>query len=86
VDYIFLTWDFYVMHKENVTPQRVAEEIAKIDVSSTSEDGVDQPTADDVVIDFCVMHFGKGNENPMQNVKFYSKRQPNGETSPVPPG
>jgi len=78
VDYIHLTWDVYQLHKEHITEQRIAEHIEKIKISPKDDDLSDRPTADDIIIAFSTIHFGRGKENPMKDVKFYSKRQPDG--------
>lgn len=31
----------------------------------------------DIVVDFAEMHYGKGEENPLDFVRFYSKLEPN---------
>ncbi|KAF8623166.1 hypothetical protein AX17_007522 [Amanita inopinata Kibby_2008] len=34
-------------------------------------------TANDVVVDFSIMHYGMKDKNPLDSVEFYSKRKPN---------
>jgi hypothetical protein len=38
---------------------------------------VDALTKDDVVVDFSLMHYGMKERNPLDFIKFYSKRNPN---------
>ncbi|KIK22450.1 hypothetical protein PISMIDRAFT_102360, partial [Pisolithus microcarpus 441] len=76
VDYkVFLYADFGMV-SQNVTPARIVE-VAK----SGSLEGVDkelvlQLTEEYVAVNVSVLHYGKGPRNPLDDVTFYSKQQP----------
>ena len=46
----------------------------------TAGDG-EQLEVKDVIVDFSTMHYGMKEKNPLDFVKFYSKRSPNGMCS-----
>jgi hypothetical protein len=74
----------YNAQKEHITAQKIAAEISKLDMTPTTPTpapgpATEKPTEKDIIVDFSNIHFGRGKDNPMKDVKFYSKRQPNGD-------
>ncbi|KAF9457401.1 hypothetical protein BDZ94DRAFT_233579 [Collybia nuda] len=74
VDYKVVDWPLIDFFKGFMTADRIVDEAKKI-----HDTGVDAGalTAHDVIVDFSVMHYGMKEKNPLDFVKFYSKRNPN---------
>jgi deoxynucleoside triphosphate triphosphohydrolase SAMHD1 len=69
------------MIKENVTPAAIVE-VAKSGVlQGVDEDLVVQLTPAHVAVTCSSLHYGKGPNNPLDEVTFYSKQKPNGALS-----
>lgn len=69
------------MVKENVTPNRIAEVAKSGCLEGVDQELVSQLTADHIAVSYAVLHYGKGPDNPLNDVTFYSKQQPDGERS-----
>lgn len=57
-----------------MTADRIVDEAKKIRDAGID---VDALTANDIIVDFSLMHYGMKEKNPLDFVKFYSKRNPN---------
>jgi hypothetical protein len=43
---------------------------------------LDELSTKHVIVDKAVLHYGMGNSNPIDKIRFYSKRKPHGPYSP----
>ncbi|KAG6894799.1 hypothetical protein C0992_004592 [Termitomyces sp. T32_za158] len=79
VDYKVVDWPWAEIFQENITPQGIVEaarEDSKTDPSI--QEIVKTLSVEHVICDFSLMHYGMKEKNPLDFVKFYSKRHPNG--------
>lgn len=86
VDNKTFEWAHQELCQKQFTPARIVE-AAKEEFAKSSEGelcsktlDVTELSPDDVIVDFCKLHYGKKDANPLDTIKFYSKRSPNGET------
>jgi hypothetical protein len=85
VEYKAVDWLNIAAVQENVTRERIVAACRALP-SSAMDTGlgnvtpvdVDALTKDDVIVDFSLMHYGMKEKNPLDFVKFYSKRSPKG--------
>lgn len=59
--------------EQYITKERIVEAARALGTSKLAR----RLEADDVIVDFAVMHYGMWEENPLDHVKFYSKTHPN---------
>jgi hypothetical protein len=87
VDFKILGFHLKDVCKEHITPKSIVEAV-RTWASTATHEGADilqanaaslQPS--DVIIDISIPHYGMGEKNPMDSVKFYSKHSPNRESS-----
>lgn len=71
VDFKALPWEYHDIEKE-ITPERIAETARKQNPASTL-------TADQIIVNANLMHYGMKEKNPVDFIKFYSKTNPNSE-------
>ncbi|KAF7300958.1 HD-domain/PDEase-like protein [Mycena indigotica] len=81
VDQRVVEWERRELFKAYITQERVALEarrLAKVAIEAGEADPVDLSllTPDTVIVDHCVMHYGMKTDNPLDSVRFYSKRHP----------
>ena len=70
------------MIKAKVTPDAIVE-VAKSGVLiGVDEELVAQLKPSHVAVSCSLLHYGKGEHNPLDEVTFYSKKKPNGASSP----
>lgn len=84
VDNKTFEWAHFDLCRQYFTPAKIvsaAKELARDPASglSSPEHGAESLTQEDVLADFCTLHYGKKDKNPLDTVKFYSKRSPNGK-------
>lgn len=83
VDYNIIVWEDQKLFREQFTPERIVDAIKRHvftpEDEVTSED-IAALDAKDVIVDLSPMHYGMKDKNPLDFVKFYSKRSPNGES------
>ncbi|KAG6908133.1 hypothetical protein DXG01_005961 [Tephrocybe rancida] len=77
VDYKVVDWPWADIFERYMTPQKIVDAAKTL----TSEDEsvrrtVSTLTPEDVICDFSLMHYGMKEKNPLDFVKFYSKRHP----------
>ncbi|PPR04920.1 hypothetical protein CVT24_007164 [Panaeolus cyanescens] len=71
VDYKCISWPARRPFLEYITPQRIVDAANAL----AQESGQDVDILkDDVVVDSSIMHYGMKQSNPLDSVKFYSKR------------
>ncbi|KZT13237.1 HD-domain/PDEase-like protein [Laetiporus sulphureus 93-53] len=73
VDYKVFEWAHYDICRSHFTPKGIVE-AAKANNSAAA---VQDLQLDHVIVDFSKMHYGMQDKNPLDSVKFYSKRHPN---------
>lgn len=78
VDYNLFGWELYSMLKESVTPELIVERCRALGAPDTL-------TPEHVIVDMGTLHYGMQDRNPLETVKFYSKRHPNGTCSAISP-
>lgn len=74
VDFKSLAWKDRAVLKEYITPELIVEAANELPDSSSLDKS--ELRAEDVIVDFCTMHYGMKDKNPLDFVKFYSKRIP----------
>lgn len=79
VDFKVFSLNDKEMVKQNVTPARIVRVAKSGCLKGVDEELVAQLTVDHVAVDMSVLHHGRGPNNPMDEVTFYSKQQPDGE-------
>jgi deoxynucleoside triphosphate triphosphohydrolase SAMHD1 len=67
---------FKELWEKHLTPENIAAEVVR-NPPMEGIDGSQTLTADDVIVDWSILHMGLKEKNPMHYVKFYSKQQPN---------
>jgi len=73
VDYKVIEWPFQHVFRTRVTSKNIWEEV-KRQATLVKEDVSSELEENDVIVDFCTMHYGMKNLNPLRFVKFYSKQ------------
>jgi len=86
VDYKVFTWDW----KGHLCMFFNLEEIVSAAKSHKPENheeraALEELSTQHIIIDEVVLHYGMGNSNPIDKVRFYSKRKPEGVHSPPLP-
>ncbi|KAL4067181.1 hypothetical protein V8B97DRAFT_1978480 [Scleroderma yunnanense] len=76
VDYKVFPHNDKDMVKQNVTPDRIVQVAKSGCLEGVDEELVAQLTVDHIVVDLSVLHYGRGPNNPLDDVTFYSKQQP----------
>jgi len=74
VDFKSLAWKDRMVLKEYITPALIVEAAKSLPDSSSVD--ISELEAQDVIVDFSTMHYGMKDKNPLDFVKFYSKRIP----------
>ncbi|KAJ7775716.1 hypothetical protein DFH07DRAFT_901632 [Mycena maculata] len=79
VDGRVIEWERRDIFKEHITSARIVEEAKKIarEQGSDKENDLRELTEDSVIVDHATMHYGMKDENPLDFVRFYSKRNVN---------
>lgn len=79
VDYKILGTDMLEVCAEHVTPRRIVEAAGELK-------GAEGLSEQDVIIDLQTIHYGLEERNPLDAVRFYSKRSLNRKCSRWSPG
>jgi hypothetical protein len=84
VDYKVFTWGWKGHLHRFFNPEAIVT-AAK---SHNPENGEKQAVLEElstkhVIVDEAVLHYGMGNSNPIEKIRFYSKRKPQGMYSPL---
>ncbi|TFK33680.1 hypothetical protein BDQ12DRAFT_637222 [Crucibulum laeve] len=86
VDYKVIDWPLRAVFREHITPEHIVEAANALSVGPSTpvtEDDLElkipAPPLEvkDVIVDFSTMHYGMKEKNPLDYIKFYSKRNPN---------
>ncbi|KAF5371517.1 hypothetical protein D9615_009616 [Tricholomella constricta] len=79
VDYKVVDFPYADMFKECITPEQIVEAARALPTTEDPaiRDLVKKLCAQDVICDFSLMHYGMKEDNPLDSVRFYSKRHPN---------
>ncbi|CAK5264989.1 unnamed protein product, partial [Mycena citricolor] len=77
VDQRVIEWEHRHIFKEAVTPARIVEEARKIAEAAGNTDHLHLLTEETVIVRHSTMHYGMKDRNPLDFVRFYSKRVPN---------
>jgi len=75
----FKVFSFNDKDKQNVTPARIVEVAKSGCLKGVDEELVAQLTVDHVAVGLSILHYGRGPNNPLDEVTFYSKQQPDGK-------
>ncbi|KAG5647814.1 hypothetical protein DXG03_007737 [Asterophora parasitica] len=82
VDYKVFDFPYADVFKESITPANIVEAARALNPTD-DEDGTktralaNNLKEEDIICDFSLMHYGMKEDNPLDFVRFYSKRQPN---------
>ena len=83
VDYKVFTWDWKGHLRKFFNPEAIVS-AAKSHKPETDEEraALMELSTNHVIIDEAVLHYGMGNSNPIDKIRFYSKRKPQGTHPP----
>ncbi|KAG6331004.1 hypothetical protein ID866_8084 [Astraeus odoratus] len=79
VDYKVFPYEEKDMVKQRVTPAEIANAAKSGFLEGVDEGLVGELKANHIAVDVSVLHYGKGPNNPLDDVTFYSKQQPDGK-------
>ncbi|KAG5350405.1 hypothetical protein C0989_011193 [Termitomyces sp. Mn162] len=80
VDYKVVDWPWAEIFQNNITPEGIVEAARELSEEDPSiRELVKTLSVEHVICDFSLMHYGMKEKNPLDFVKFYSKRHPNGK-------
>lgn len=77
VDYKIIDWDDKEFCQAQITPGSIVHAAKHANLPGVEENLVAELTVDHVIVDVSKMHYGRGVDNPIYQVKFYSKHNPN---------
>ncbi|KNZ80826.1 SAM domain and HD domain-containing protein 1 [Termitomyces sp. J132] len=78
VDYKVVDWPWAEIFQNNITPEGIVEAARELSEEDPSiRELVKTLSVEHVICDFSLMHYGMKEKNPLDFVKFYSKRHPN---------
>ncbi|KAG6839922.1 hypothetical protein C0991_010332 [Blastosporella zonata] len=73
VDYKVVDWPWVSIFQKGITPEKIVDAVKGSKDASVAK-LVRNLKVDDVICDFSLMHYGMKEKNPLDFVKFYSKR------------
>ncbi|KAJ7196961.1 hypothetical protein GGX14DRAFT_671390 [Mycena pura] len=77
VDQRSVEWERQAIFRELITPERVVQEARRLAEEQGADIDLDALTPASVIVDYATMHYGMKEKNPLDFVKFYSKRNRN---------
>ncbi|KAJ8584183.1 HD-domain/PDEase-like protein [Rhizopogon salebrosus TDB-379] len=77
IDHKIIDWDLKGVYQAHITPESIVHAARTADLPGIEQDLVSELTADHIIVDVSKMHHGRGVDNPVSQVMFYSKRYPN---------
>jgi hypothetical protein len=90
VDNKTFEWAHRELCQEYITSARIVD-AAKEEFTRNANSGpvssaldIAQLSSDDVIVELCTLHYGKKEANPLDTIKFYSKRSPDVSYHPKP--
>lgn len=83
VDYKVFTWNWKGHLHKFFNPESIIS-AAKSHEPENNEERVilEELSINHVIVDEAVLHYGMGNDNPIDSIRFYSKRKPQGMHPP----
>ena len=82
VDYKVFAWEFKGHLRKFFNPEAIVSAAkSRIPENSGEQDALQELSTQHVIIDEALLHYGMGNSNPIDKVRFYSKRKPHGACS-----
>jgi hypothetical protein len=79
VDYLVIAYDSRAIYEKGITAELIVEEARRLAVEGNNDIDLTDLTADCVIVDHSPMHYGMKDKNPLDFIKFYSKRNFNSE-------
>ena len=82
VDSNFIPWSDQERFRQHFTPERIVQAVKAYQFTADDNirpEDVASLSPKDVIVDLSPMHYGMKDKNPLDFVKFYSKRNPNRE-------
>ncbi|KAJ7799695.1 hypothetical protein B0H14DRAFT_2902501 [Mycena olivaceomarginata] len=76
VDQRVVQWEKREVFSEYITRERIVDEARRLAAQEGTLDELAELTPDSVIVDHTTMHYGMKEKNPLDFVKFYSKRNP----------
>lgn len=77
VDYKIMDWDDKEFCQAQITPEAIVHAAKNANLEGVEQSLIAELTVDHVIVDVSKMHYGRGVANPIYQVKFYSKHEPN---------
>ncbi|KAJ7499848.1 hypothetical protein FB451DRAFT_1206806 [Mycena latifolia] len=74
VDGRIVEWERRDVFRHCITRERIVEEARRLAAQDKTDIDLTELTADSVIVDHAMMHYGMKDKNPLDFVKFYSKR------------
>ncbi|KAJ7683566.1 hypothetical protein B0H17DRAFT_1205073 [Mycena rosella] len=74
VDSGVVEWERRDVFRERITRERIVEEARKLAAQARTDIDLTELTPDSVIVDHALLHYGMKDKNPLDFVKFYSKR------------
>lgn len=83
VDYKVFAWEWQGRLRKFFNPEAIVAAAKSHNPKNEEErTAVKELSTYHVIIDEAVLHYGMGNSNPIDKIRFYSKRKPHGSYSP----
>ncbi|KAL4246513.1 hypothetical protein ABKN59_008642 [Abortiporus biennis] len=77
VDANIIPWDKKALCKRVITPESIVNAVKFMNLDSSMDELVKDLKPEHVIVDYSSLHYGMHEKNPLDFVKFYSKRKPN---------
>ncbi|OJA21338.1 hypothetical protein AZE42_07115 [Rhizopogon vesiculosus] len=77
IDHKIIDWDLKGVCQAHITPESIVHAAKHADLPGVDQGVVAELTVDHVIVDVSTMHYGRGGVNPVSQVMFYSKYNPN---------
>ncbi|KAJ7683564.1 hypothetical protein B0H17DRAFT_1205071 [Mycena rosella] len=74
VDSRVIEWERRDLFRERITRERIVEEARRLAAQDRTNIDLTELTPDSVIVDHAMLHYGMKDKNPLDFVKFYSKR------------
>ena len=83
VDYKVFAWDWKGHLRKFFNPGAIVSAVkARKPENDEEQAALEELSTQHVIIDEAVLHYGMGNSNPIDKIRFYSKRKPQGMDTP----
>jgi hypothetical protein len=80
VDGRVVEWERREVFRHSITSKRIVEEARRLAALDKTDIDLTDLTPDTVIVDHSMIHYGMKEKNPLDFVKFYSKRNFNSES------